>query len=245
MGVLDSFKQDAFLSSQTVQVGNNQTPKQWAAEGHYPGKRTGSHLSGEQRESCCSWEAKEEAEGVPWGWPGCSVCAETTSDIFILCCFHFICNKFTQARKGGRHVPIPPHRLWQGLDDEEPFQAGQWTEHCLDSLMLLRPWSQSRFPGLEDCSPRTLFIFAELLRWVPVKKKAHSLSKQIWSHLTKICIAWTQRSWLRAAKPKERNKEWGSNYFLPTLCLINSFSSLAAQFIFDDCPRRQLQKSNT
>lgn len=76
-------------------------------------------------------------------------------------------------------MPIPPHRLWQGLDDEEPFQAGQWTEHCLDSLVLLTPSSQSRFAGLEDCSPRALFIFAELLRWVPVKKKAQSLSKQI------------------------------------------------------------------
>lgn len=59
MAVLDPFKQDAFLSSQTVQEGNNQTPEQGAAEGDHPGKRAGRHLSGDQR------EATEEARGVP------------------------------------------------------------------------------------------------------------------------------------------------------------------------------------
>lgn len=54
MAGLNSFKKkkkDAFLSSQIVQVGNNQTPNQRAAEGHYLGKRAGRHFFGEQREA--------------------------------------------------------------------------------------------------------------------------------------------------------------------------------------------------
>lgn len=171
MGVLDSFKQDAFLSSQTFQVGNNQTPNQRAAEGHYPGKRAGRHLSGDQRESCCPWEPQRRHGVFPEDDKAVQ-CADTTSDIFILCCFHFICNKFTQDGKGRGsshpragmwHVPIPPHRLWQGLDDEEPFQAGQ-VDRALSGLpgaaqtLKSAPFSFV-LPGLDDCSPRAcLFL---------------------------------------------------------------------------------------
>lgn len=193
----------------------------------------------------------EEARGVPWGWGGCSL-RMTSPVTSSFCAVSILCATKTQPRrerKGllisySRHVKCV-HPSSQGLDDEESFQAGQ-VDRALSGVpgaahegspVFLRPawpgWLQSK----------SLFIFAELVRWVPVRNKAHSPANLITSN--KNLHSWDPEIWLTAAKPKERNKEWGSNYFLPTLCLINPLSSLAAQFIFDDCPRRQLQKSNT
>lgn len=73
-------------------------------------------------------------------------CADTTSDIFILCCFHFMCNKCTQDAegRGSSHptagmwdVPIPPDRLWQAWVMRSPSRLDRWTEHGQDSLVLL------------------------------------------------------------------------------------------------------------
>lgn len=179
MGVLDSFKQDAFLSSQTVQVGNNQTPSQQAAEGHYPGKRAGRHLSGDQRQSCCPWEAIEEASDVPWGWWGCSVCWHHQWHLYFVL-FQFYVQQIHPGweRKRlltsySRNVTCTSLLTGPGWWGAFPGWTDiVWTPWCCSdpevSPILLCPawpgWLQSK----------SLFIFAELVRWVPVKNKAHS-----------------------------------------------------------------------
>lgn len=120
------------------------------------------------------------AGGVPWGWPCCSVCADTTSDIFILCCFHFMCNKFTQDGRRGSwhptagmwHVPIPPDRIWMMRTGG---QSTVWTHWCCSdpevspvSLCPAQPgWLQSK----------SLFIFCWITQMGSCQKQSLLSSK--------------------------------------------------------------------
>lgn len=185
MGVLDSFKQDAFSSSQTVQVGNNQTPNQWAAEGHYPGKRTGRHLSGEQRESCCPWEAIEELEVFPED-DHAAQCVLTPPVTSLFCAVSILCA--TNSPRMGEEAPdilqqecdMCPSLLtgsgWWGQEDRA-LSGLTGAAQTLKSAPF-----PSVLPSLDDCSPRACLFFAELLRWVPVKNKACSPANLITSN---------------------------------------------------------------
>lgn len=127
--------------------------------------------------------------------------------------------------------------LWRRLRLEDPEELQTCSESCNISL-------PSIFPGLDDCSPRT---FQELLLSCSdgflSKNKAHSPENLIISN--KNLHSLVSRIWSYTCRTQERKKEQSSNYFLPTFCLINPFSSLVAQFIFYYYPRRQLQKWNT